>query len=38
MLVMTMLKRLHRRFAGAGRAHGSRQETRGRSMIMLMAS
>jgi len=35
---MTTLERRHRTLAGTGLAQGSRQETRGRSMIILTAS
>jgi len=38
MPVMTTLERHHRTLVGAGLEQGSRQETRGRSMIILMAS
>ena len=36
--VMITLERRHRTLVGAGQAQGSRQETRGRSMIILTAS
>jgi len=38
MPVMTTLERRHRTLAGTGLARGSRQETSGRSMIILTAS